>query len=243
MERALRGERVESNRRWMHPRALIGVLILLLGLFLLADNLDLLDFGSIFGLWPLLLILWGLPMVIGSFGRLTRLFGAFLTVMGLVLFLGHLGVLNINLGDVWPLILIFFGVAILLAGRNVDVVGAKDEASSEGFIKRFVMLGGLELRSDTPDLRGGDLTSIMAGIDLDLQDAAMKQEEVVIHTFTLMGGIEIKVPPDWEVVSDVVILLGAMEDGRRARPEGATPPTHRLVLRGIAIMGGIELTS
>ena len=234
---------MESNRRWMHPRALIGVLILLLGVFLLADNLDLLDFGSIFGLWPLLLILWGLPMVIGRFGRLTRLFGAFLTVMGLVLFLGHLGVLNIGLGDVWPLILIFFGVAILLAGRSVDVVGGRDETSSEGFIKRFVMLGGLGLRSDTADLRGGDLTSIMAGIDLDLGDAATKQQVVVIDIFTLMGGIEIKVPPDWAVVSDVVILLGALEDSRKSRPEGETPPAHRLVLRGFAIMSGIELTS
>ena len=53
-----------------------------------------------------------------------------------------------------------------------------------------------------------------------------------------MATIEIRVPEDWTVVSRVVPLMGGVDDKTRP-PQSAT--AHRLVLRGFAIMGGIEI--
>jgi hypothetical protein len=54
----------------------------------------------------------------------------------------------------------------------------------------------------------------------------------------MWGGIELRVPEDWTVISRVVPVLGGLEDKTRA-PQGAG--THRLIVRGFAIMGGIEI--
>ena len=51
----------------------------------------------------------------------------------------------------------------------------------------------------------------------------------------MWGGIEIRVPEDWTVVSQIVPLMAGVEDKTRP-PQGAT--THRLILRGFAFMGG-----
>jgi hypothetical protein len=54
----------------------------------------------------------------------------------------------------------------------------------------------------------------------------------------MWGGIEIRVPEAWSVSGRVVPILGGFED--KTRPaQGAT--AHRLVVRGFAIMGGIEI--
>ena len=54
----------------------------------------------------------------------------------------------------------------------------------------------------------------------------------------MWGGIEIRVPEDWTVSSRIVPLMAGVEDKTRA-PQGATD--HRLVLRGFALMGGVEI--
>jgi hypothetical protein len=53
-----------------------------------------------------------------------------------------------------------------------------------------------------------------------------------------VGGIEIRVPEDWTVVSHIVPLMGGVDDKTRP-PQGAS--AHYLTLRGFAIMGGVEI--
>ena len=50
--------------------------------------------------------------------------------------------------------------------------------------------------------------------------------------------IEIRVPENWTVIGRVTPLMGGVEDHTRA-PQAAT--THRLRIRGMVIMGGIEI--
>ena len=60
----------------------------------------------------------------------------------------------------------------------------------------------------------------------------------VVDVFAMWGGIEIRVPEDWAVSNQVVPLMGGVEDKTRP-PRGGT--AHRLTLRGVAFMGGIEI--
>ena len=54
----------------------------------------------------------------------------------------------------------------------------------------------------------------------------------------MMGGAEIFVPRDWDVTVRVVSLLGGCSDKRR--PATGTATRH-LVIRGMAVMGGVEI--
>jgi hypothetical protein len=99
------------------------------------------------------------------------------------------------------------------------------------------VLGAIVRGSHSQAFRKADLLAIMGGCEIDLRRAAI-HGEAVIDLFTLWGGIEIRVPDDWSVDSEVVPLMGGVEDKTRP-PKSATP--HRLVLRGVALMGGVEI--
>ena len=101
----------------------------------------------------------------------------------------------------------------------------------------MAFLGGVSRGNNSTAFRGADLMAVMGGCEIDLRRAAINGE-AVIDVFTLWGGIEIRVPEDWTVVSKIVPLMGGVEDKTRP-PQGAT--AHRLVLRGFAIMGGVEI--
>jgi hypothetical protein len=62
-----------------------------------------------------------------------------------------------------------------------------------------------------------------------------------------MGGCEIAVPPSWTVVTPLVPVMGGIDDKRLAPLPGAESitgkPAPRLVLRGLILMGGIEIKS
>jgi hypothetical protein len=59
----------------------------------------------------------------------------------------------------------------------------------------------------------------------------------VLDTFAFWGGIEIRVPDDWEVISQGSAALGGFVNNARSQP-GAK---RRLVVTGLAIMGGVEV--
>ena len=101
----------------------------------------------------------------------------------------------------------------------------------------MAILGGVSRGNNSRAFRGADLLAIMGGCELDLRQAAI-HGEAVIDVFTMWGGIEIRVPEDWTVVSEILPLMGGVEDKTRP-PQGAT--VHRLTLRGFAIMGGVEI--
>ena len=67
--------------------------------------------------------------------------------------------------------------------------------------------------------------------------SASLEGEAVIHIFAVMGGITIKCPVDWTVVLEGTPILGGFDE------KTAPPPDNnkRLVVRGYAIMGGVEI--
>jgi len=79
---------------------------------------------------------------------------------------------------------------------------------------------------------------VMGGIELDLRQATLP-EDAVIELFAFWGGIEIWVPREWSVVNQGFALMGSIEDKTGNLPQ--RPGQPRLVLRGMALMGGVEI--
>jgi hypothetical protein len=55
----------------------------------------------------------------------------------------------------------------------------------------------------------------------------------------ILGGIDIRVPNDWEVVVDSNAFLGGVEDKHRLSPAPDKRPT--LYIKATAILGGIDI--
>ena len=86
---------------------------------------------------------------------------------------------------------------------------------------------------------GGELTSIMGGYELDLRQADIPAGgEAVLEVFSLMGGGSIRVPEDWAVDAEVTPFMGGVSVATHTKnPEAG----KRLRIKGLAVMGGIEV--
>jgi predicted membrane protein len=89
------------------------------------------------------------------------------------------------------------------------------------------------------DFRGGEATAVMGGIDIDLRNAIMDREEAVLDVSSVMGGVKIRVPEGWTVVSRVSSIMGGFKDDTRHPAND----DHRLVLKGTVIMGGLKISN
>ena len=77
------------------------------------------------------------------------------------------------------------------------------------------------------------------GCEIDLRQASIAPgTEAVIDVFAFWGGIEIKVPEDWTVVTRAVPLMGGVEDKTHV-PQPLPAVEKRLVISGIVVMGGV----
>jgi predicted membrane protein len=113
-------------------------------------------------------------------------------------------------------------------------------ASSNSFISASAILGSVERRNNSQDFRGGNATAIMGRCEIDLSAASITNpNEAVLEVFAMWGGIEIRVPPDWTVVSNVDPIMGGYEDATQPPKE----ESKRCVIRGTVLMGGIEVTN
>ncbi|MBM4169582.1 MAG: hypothetical protein FJ215_10585 [Ignavibacteria bacterium] len=222
----------------------IGLVVITVGLIFLLGNLDLIEVRDYLRYWPVLLILVGLPRTIQPPGSPGRMFGFFLIGIGVLLLLDAIAYFDIRFWDFWPLILILIGLALLKRSTRSrlrpTVLSGSGEASMQGeeALNEFVLLGGKNLVSTTTDFKGGAATAIMGGCKIDLRKASMKGESAVIDVFTFWGGIELIVPDDWSIALEGVPILGGMED-KSVPPKGKSPKT--LVIKGYAIMGGVEI--
>jgi hypothetical protein len=108
--------------------------------------------------------------------------------------------------------------------------------ADEELLDITAVMGGYQRSVRTNNFRGGEINALMGGCELDLRECSIKQV-AEIQVFVVCGGISIRVPPDWLVVLQGNPILGGFDE------QTATPPNHakRLIVKGYAIMGGVDI--
>ena len=75
---------------------------------------------------------------------------------------------------------------------------------------------------------------------IDLRGAGITGESATLEIFTLFGGVELKVPQAWRVVMSGTPILGVFTASTSPIRDESTP-VRTLIVRGTAIMGGVEV--
>ena len=218
------------------PHLMFGLLIILIGVVFTLDNLNIAEARDYLRYWPAGLIAIGVAklMEVRS-GHGSAIGGVLFMLAGGWMLLDTLDLIDVSLVDFWPLLLVLVGGMIVwqgIRGRQHRPTGASDAT-----VSAIAVLSGVHRGSNSAAFRGGELTAFMGGCEIDLRRAAINGE-AVIDVFAMWGGIEIRVPDNWTVLGRVTPLLGGFEDTTRP-PQGAT--THTLVIRGVVLMGGVEV--
>ena len=100
-------------------------------------------------------------------------------------------------------------------------------------------MGGNEKKHDSLDFAGGKITTIMGGSDIDLRDCQMRPGRNELDIMCVMGGVDLKVPPHWNILIEVSPVMGGVDDKRKVHE--ITNPDSTLVIRGFCVFGGLEI--
>ena len=237
-----------KKRTIVTPQFVLGILIIAVGVIFMLDNLGYYDAIDLIRYWPALLVVYGIAKLLQSPGSPGRIFGGILVAVGTLMLLDRMYIITFRLQDWWPVILIIIGINFLRGswGRSQNVFERQHRAATPGapgegdsFLKNFAFMSGVRRSIVSKEFRGGELTAIMGGCEIDLRDAAIKDDEAILDVFTLMGGIELRVPADWKVIVNAIPIMGGIDDKTYIQPEGKS--FKRLVLTGNIIMGGVEI--
>jgi predicted membrane protein len=243
----------ESGRRQWHRHldrshhhrghsAVLGLTVIAWGGLLLMRELGMLPPGlRPLDFWPLLLVGFGVSAVVRWRRPGGVLIGLVVAFFGAGMLAEKLGYVVVGVGHLWPLVIVAAGVALIWRGsarhRSHQLVA---ETVSGEVLQRSVTMGSLKLVVDSQQFKGAALSATMGEVQLDLRRASIPGEEVAVDLSLVMAGVEIYVPSNWQVVSDISPFMGAVEDRTEPRPDPAGVQ-KRLVLRGTVTMGAVTI--
>lgn len=231
-----------------HPKGataqvVLGLLVIAMGLLFLLDNLGFVDMHRAFSFWPMVFVIVGTVKLCDTRTQGGTLLGAGLVGIGILLMLDRMDIIDFSWRTIWPLVLIGLGGFLVAKAvrskraleHGVAMVDGTAVGAGE-VLDVTAILGAYERRVTSQDFRGGEITAVMGGCELDMRGASI-QGEAVVNVFAFWGGVTIKCPPDWAVVLQGTPILGGFEEKTIAPPDNG----KRLVIRGYAIMGGVEI--
>jgi len=226
-------ERQEPARP-IAPQLVMGVLIIALGVMFTLENLGLIDAHEYLRYWPAGLIAIGLLKL--WHGRGGAVFGGFgFVFIGVWLLLQMMEIVSTSVWELWPMLFVLAGASMVW--RTLNRGGERIAGDAHSTISAMAVLAGVNRGNTSKTFRGGDLTAVLGGSQIDLRQASI-EGDAVIDVFAMWGGIEIKVPENWSVSGRVTPLLGGYEDKTRHVSDGTN---QRLLVRGVVIMGGVEI--
>lgn len=247
--------------RMISSRLIVGLAILVIGVLLLLNNLNVgiqFNIRELLRYWPVIPIILGLNWLFLSFGSQSTAdgrkayfsWGQFITALIVlaigVIYLGrNLGLFSFDTAIfwnmIWPLVLIMIGIS-LLRGRSL----------SSGGPGRFTIMSGSKIGGSQPwKLESGSYFALMGGIEMDLTAAELAEGETILDLTAIMGGIEVRVPQGMPVICDGSAILGGVsflgqEDGglvggRRFETNTSASAEKVVRIQARAIMGGVEI--
>ncbi len=241
----------------------LGILILIIGTLLLVKQLGIFIPSWIFS-WPMILIAIGI--YVGYKHGFQHTGSIVMLVIGGFFLLRDKLHLPVELGPyLLPVALIVLGLIIVFRRKknleidwknwegNYDRWEKKlrtgkadlDEDAKKGFDADFLnveaIFCGIKRKVISKNFKGGEITTIFGGTDIDLMHADIP-DQAVLKVSVAFGGIKLILPPQWDVQLGVSNIAAGVEDKRYIQ-QGAVDGDKKLIITGSVVFGGIEITS
>jgi predicted membrane protein len=143
----------------------------------------------------------------------------------------------------WPAIFIIIGIVFIVTKRKGwNAVTSKGVAEDE-YIDYVNIFSGGERQIVSQNFKGGKISSVFGGIDLDLTKAKLAPGRNILEIACVFGGATIIVPDTWYVTIEVTPILGGFSDTRKLFPGRSVESESQLVIKGAVVFGGGEVKS
>jgi predicted membrane protein len=220
-----------------------AILILIGGLFLL-NTLDIVDFkvSRVIFSFPFILFMVGLLIMINSGNKI---FGGILTGVGFFWVLPRIfPQLDYGPGLIIPILLIFLGVYMIVKhtrSKTDDGYTLPDDKLKKDMIDDVAIFGGGNKVIYSDNFRGGNITAIFGGSEIDLTNCTLAEGTNVLDVVAIFGGSTIIVPKHWNVQLNVTPLFGGFSNKAFKIPNLEIDKSKTLLVKGVAIFGGGEI--
>lgn len=234
---------MEHHRKNYRKRHFISSIIFIsIGSLLLLKNFNLLpsEIPDYVFSWKMLLIVFG---VIFLFKR-KWIPGIILIGIGKYLLIPEiLGIPRPEVYQLWPVVLIIMGLGALLKAvfpkeKHTPII--VDKQTSD-FMESIIIFGGDSKKISSYDFKGGKFTTVFGGLELDLTDCCLSKDGAVMEIVSVMGGVTMKVPKEWNIQSETLPVMGGIHDEIQDMPDAYVDPAAVLTLKGVAVLGGIDI--
>lgn len=243
---------MSNDKRSVSGSFWIGAIVIVVGTFLLLDRMDL---GIYFPRWIFSIgsFFVALSLIVGIRKKFTGIGWIVLMFIGFFFLLREIPEIPREYRSyIFPVGVITVGLFIL--GRSILSSGAReaqknswnsdgfvtDDLGGEDFFDITTIFGSSKRKVFSKKFRGGKITSIFGGSDIDLTQADL-EGTIVIDVVQLFGGVKLIIPSNWEMKSDVTAVFGGVEDKRAIQ---TTPGAgKKLVITGFVMFGGVDIKS
>jgi hypothetical protein len=157
---------------------------------------------------------------------------------------------------IWPAMIILVGLVIMLKPKRKNAwcrhrrrnrwhqryeESAGLPATNEEYIDVSAVFGGIKKNIVSKNFRGGEINCVFGGAEINFMQADF-QDTIELEVNAVFGGAGLIIPPHWEIKSEMTAVLGGVED-KRPLHTGTVSQGKKLILKGTAVFGGIEIKS
>ncbi len=226
-------------------RVVIGLGLIAAGVLFVLDNAGTLDAGETIGdWWPVLFVTLGVFQFVSD--RRTWLGSGILVALGVVLLGTREDWLH---GSAWSLlfaaILVIVGIRLLNLPRRPrsDAIAPGPAAApasrdDKARVDAVAVLSSRRVANTSSAFAGGDVTSVLGSLDLDLTEATLAPGARITATVVL-GGLNVLVPRGWRVKISGTPILGGWDNTTRRDAIGPDAPL--LEISAVTVLGGLEV--
>lgn len=256
------------RKRSMYQRIVFAIFLIGAGALILLNNLHIggLNLPSWFFTWKMFLVAFGFFLLLSR-----KAFSGFImmAIGGYFLLPEALNIPQEDVFRFWPVLLILAGLAILFRRKhhhpgwrkhwkkhhwqhweqnkeyweNWQKKNSTTTIENESYMHSTVIFGGETKKVSSYDFKGGKLTAVFGGLEVDLTNCYLSSdiEEHVIEVNVVGGGITLYISRDWNIKSEITPVMGGIEDDLRKFGGEAVDPAAEIILRGSIVMGGLEI--
>ena len=109
------------------------------------------------------------------------------------------------------------------------------------YIDEVNIFSGSEKRIAINNFRGGKITSIFGGSEIDLTGSTLAEGNNVVELFYMFGGSSFIIPADWTVNNKVTSILGGFSEKGNPVITNVTKDNKTLTITGFVMFGGGEI--
>lgn len=228
-----------------NSKMLAGILLIIIGIFAMSGSF----FNLPFHFTHYIFSMPGLMMIIGLFILINHndsFLGVILVGAGGFWFLSRYADFPMRhyLNEYWPILIILFGIYIIFkrdGHTNVLKENLDTNNYNIDYIDEVSILGGGRKSINSKNFKGGKVTTILGGINIDLHESNLAEGNNSLEITAILGGIDIVVPRDWKVILNVTSIFGGFDDKRILNANHVYESNKVLIIKGTAIFGGGNL--